>query len=255
MQDLISSGSLVLACLVAILAGAVSFFSPCVLPLVPGYLAYVGGSATAASAAVTGDAAKRGRRRLDPRLILGSLLFVAGFTVVFVLFFALAGTVGSWLLVHERIITQVMGVVIIVLGLAFIGVLKPLQQTAKVQAKPAAGLLGAPVLGAAFALGWTPCIGPTLGVIFALSLQEATAARGALLGVAYCIGLGLPFVLAAAGLGWMANVSRWVIRHMRQVNLAGGILLLLIGLLMVTGLWSKLMFAMQAWIGTVTLPL
>lgn len=183
------------------------------------------------------------------------LLFVAGFTVIFTAFFAFAGSVGAWLVAHEKTITQILGIIIMILGLVFIGVLKPLQRSVKLGIKPAVGLAGAPLLGAVFALGWTPCMGPTLSVILALSLQDANAARGAILGIFYCLGLGLPFVLLAAGFSWMTNFSNWMKRHIRQVNILGGMGLIAIGALMATGLWAAMLYALQAWIGGVTLPL
>lgn len=264
MQDILASGHLLPALVIALAAGALSFFSPCVLPLVPGYLAYVGGTAAqpslpqkvgvqqtgaqspAAVSAYPANAHPAGK------LLLGTTLFILGFTLVFVAFFSLAGTVGAWLLVHERLISSILGAVIIVLGLVFAGWIRPLQRTVKLRIRPAVGVAGAPLLGAAFALGWTPCIGPALSVIFALSLQEGTAVRGALLAVAYCLGLGLPFLAAAAGLGAMGRVSGWVRKHMRQLNLTGAALLVIIGVLMLTGVWTQLLYALQAWLNAYT---
>ena len=248
--DVIIEGSLLPALVVAFAAGALSFFSPCVLPLVPGYLAYVGGSTeTIPPESSLGN--PRTRLSLPSeqlRLLLGVLLFILGFSAVFVVFFTVSAALGIWLITYEQIITRVLGVVIIVLGLVFSGFLKPLQYSRKMRVKPVAGLLGAPVLGAAFAVSWTPCIGPTLSLILALSLQEGSSLRGAILGGAYCAGLGLPFLLAAGGFGFMARTTGWVKRHMRAVNLLSGAVLVLIGVLMVTGLWSQLMSATQVWI-------
>jgi len=235
-QDIVADGQLLVALVIAIAAGLVSFLSPCVLPLVPGYLAYVSASAGSSTTA-------RATRR---RMVLGSLLFVAGFTLIFVLLLTLAGTVGTWLLEWERVITRVMGVLIIVMGLVFMGLFGGMQRTARLKLKPRFGLLGAPLLGAVFALGWTPCIGPTLAVIGTLALQSGSAGRAAILAIAYCLGLGLPFVLAAFGFGWMTTATTFFKRHIRAVNLVGGGLLIAIGLLMVTGVWSRIMYALQA---------
>ncbi|WP_166986036.1 cytochrome c biogenesis CcdA family protein [Canibacter zhoujuaniae] len=255
-ESLIYEGSVLAAALVAVLAGALSFFSPCVLPLVPGYLAYVGGSAELAAAATTGA----GRKRLralggQRRMLAGAALFVLGFSAVFIALITLSGVIGAWLLRWEMLITQIFGALVIVLGLAFIGVFKPLQRTHKTNSKPAVGLAGAPLLGAVFAIGWTPCMGPTLGVIMSLSLTQGTAGRGAILGIAYCLGLGIPFLLVAAGFGWMARAIGWIRKNMRAVNIAGGVILILIGILMLTGLWTRMMYVLQAWIGGFVLPL
>ncbi len=283
-EGLVADGQLLVASLIALAAGLVSFLSPCVLPLVPGYLAYVsasassangGGTATstaATSSAVTAnpataaasDSAAATRpvanaaavdsrsedRRIRRRMVLGSLLFVAGFTVIFVALLSLAGSVGSWLLQWENIITRVMGVFIIVMGLVFMGLFGRMQRTSRLKLKPRLGLVGAPLLGAVFAIGWTPCIGPTLAVIGTLALQGGTAGRGAWLALVYCLGLGLPFVLAAFGFGWMTTATAFMKRHIRTVNLVGGVLLVLIGLLMVTGIWSQIMYALQAVMGS-----
>lgn len=237
LQGIVADGQLLVASLIAFAAGIVSFLSPCVLPLVPGYLAYV--SATATAEAVD---ARRARRRM----VLGALLFVAGFTVIFVILLALAGSIGSWLLQWENVITRVMGVLIILMGLVFMGLFGKLQQTAKLKFKPRLGFVGAPALGAVFAIGWTPCIGPTLAVIGTLALQGGTAGRGAWLALIYSLGLGLPFVLAALGFGWMTTATAFFKRHIRVVNLIGGGLLIAIGVLMVSGVWSRIMYALQA---------
>nr|WP_251381781.1 MULTISPECIES: cytochrome c biogenesis protein CcdA [unclassified Leucobacter] len=248
MQDLVADGQLLVASLIALLAGLVSFLSPCVLPLIPGYLAYVsgvagsGGSAAAANPA----SAKKAERR---RMIIGSLLFIAGFTLVFLLINVAAGAIGFWLWDYQDIIIQVMGLVVIVMGLVFMGAFSKLQNTKKMKLKPRVGLAGAPVLGIVFAIGWAPCMGPTLGVVMTLAAQSGSVGRATVLALFYCIGLGVPFVLASFGFGWMTQTMSFFKRHIRVVNLIGGALLILIGLLMVTGLWSKMMFAMQAVIG------
>src|SRR4051812_43839268 len=184
-QQQASSGSLVLAIPVALVAGLVSFFSPCVVPLLPGYLSY----ATGLSGADL-ENAKRGR------MLLGSSLFVLGFSLVFVAYGALFGRVGEWLIVYTRPINIVLGVVTILLGLAFVGAVPFFQRDLRVHKVPAVGLAAAPLLGVLFGLGWTPCIGPTLSAVNLLALNEGTALRGVVLGLAYSLGLGLPFLLA-----------------------------------------------------------
>ncbi|WP_336659779.1 cytochrome c biogenesis CcdA family protein [Leucobacter sp. USHLN153] len=245
LQGVVADGQLLIASFVALAAGLISFLSPCVLPLVPGYLAYVGSTAGAAPGEKTGRA----------RVLLGSVLFVLGFTVVFVAFLAAAGTVGIFLAQWEGLITRIMGALIIVMGLVFIGLFTRAQTTMKMRVKPKLGLVGAPLLGAVFAVGWTPCMGPTLTVIMGLSLQQGSVSRSVALAIAYCVGLGLPFVLAAFGFGWLTQTMTFFKRHIRAVNLIGGALLILIGLLMVTGLWSKMMYALQAVIGGYVTPL
>lgn len=268
LQETVADGQLLVASLIALAAGLISFLSPCVLPLVPGYLGYVSASADAGrvgarrgsgnssgsgetgGAAGTGEGAggaasgsDRGTRR---RMVLGALLFVAGFTAIFVTLFALAGGLGPWLVRWEGVITRVMGVVIIFMALVFMGLFGAMQRTTKLRIKPRLGIAGAPLLGAVFAIGWTPCTGPTLAVIGTLALQGGSAGRGAWLAVVYCLGLGLPFVLAALGFGWMATATTFLKRHIRAVNLIGGGLLIIIGLLMVSGIWIRIMYKLQA---------
>lgn len=237
--EIILNGQLLAAVPIAIAAGLVSFLSPCVLPLVPGYLGYLGGFADA-SAEV--DEQRRARRRL----LLGVLLFIAGFSLVFLVFTTTFGALGAWLALYSDAIVRVAGVLLIGLGLVFIGQFTFLQRTFKPSWRPATGLAGAPLLGVVFGLGWTPCIGPTLAVVLTLSADSGSAGRGALLGLAYCIGLGIPFVLVAFGFGWAANALAFVRRYIRAVNLVGGGLLIVIGLLMVSGLWTIWMYELQA---------
>lgn len=229
----VASGSLLLAVPVALLAGVVSFASPCVLPLVPGYLGYLG-SALGTTAGTTAGSQRAGRRRL----LTGVGLFVAGFTVVFVAFGALAGTVGAALLHWQGPISRVLGVVVVLLGLAFLGFVPFLQRERRMHLAPRAGIWAAPVLGLTFGLGWTPCIGPTLAAILALSLGDGSAARGAVLAAVFCLGLGLPFLLVALGVERMSRAMALVRRHRVAVTRIGGGLLVVLGLAMVTGVWS-----------------
>ncbi|WP_423919063.1 cytochrome c biogenesis CcdA family protein [Frigoribacterium sp. 2-23] len=232
--DAVAGGQLAVALPVALLAGLISFLSPCVLPLVPGYLGYVGG--------LTGRATDaRGARRDRRRVVLGVLLFVLGFSVVFVGANLAFGAAGFWLIQWRDLITRLMGLVVIAMGLVFIGQFTFLQRTFKPGFTPATGLAGAPLLGIVFGLGWTPCVGPTLAAITAMSLNSGSVGQSVLLGVFYCVGLGLPFLLVALGFGWATRSISFVKRHIRVVNIVGGSLLVLIGLLMVTGLWSDIM--------------
>lgn len=244
LEETVAGGGLLFASLIALAAGLVSFLSPCVLPLIPGYLAYVSGIADANVAVAANPAgAKRTERR---RMVLGSVLFVLGFTVVFLVLNILMGSVGLWLWEWQDVIVRVMGGALILMGLVFMGAFSKLQGTTRLKLKPRVGLVGAPLLGIVFAIGWAPCMGPTLGVVMSLSLQAGSLGRASALALAYCIGLGLPFVFAAFGFGWMTQTMAFFKRHIRAVNLTGGGLLILIGLLMVTGIWSQIMFSLQA---------
>jgi cytochrome c-type biogenesis protein len=235
--ETVLTGSLVLAIPVALIAGVVSFLSPCVVPLVPGYLSYVTGLSGADLAA-----AQRGR------VLAGTVLFVLGFTVVFVSFGALFGGLGATLLEHLDPITRVLGVLTIVLGLLFAGWLPGLSREWRVRAMPAVGLAGAPLLGVLFGLGWTPCFGPTLAAVQTLAITEASAVRGALLSGVYALGLGLPFVLAAVAYRRALGAFAWVRQHQVWVMRMGGAMLVLLGVLLVTGAWGSLVSSMQGWI-------
>jgi cytochrome c-type biogenesis protein len=223
------AGSLFVAIPIALLAGLVSFLSPCILPLVPGYLGYVGG--------ITGSDGRPDRRRL----VLGVLLFILGFTLVFTLTIGAFGVIGIWLARYSDLIIRISGVLVIVLGLVFIGQFTALQRTIKFGWLPRTGLAGAPLLGIIFGLGWTPCIGPTLSTILALSLSGGSAVQGIVLGVAYSLGLGIPFLLIALGFGWVMTSVGWAKRHIRVINIVGGAMLVLIGVLMVSGVWTLVM--------------
>ncbi|MFE5336453.1 cytochrome c biogenesis CcdA family protein [Isoptericola sp. NPDC056573] len=243
------SGSMLLALPVALIAGLVSFASPCVLPLVPGYVGYVSGMA--AASAGTGAKGRPGVPQ-DParrRVVAGVALFVLGFTAVFVAFMAAAGAIGSYLVQWEGTIMRVLGVVVILMGLAFLGAVPFLQRERRMHVSPRAGLWGAPLLGVVFGLGWTPCIGPTLAAVQTLALDQASAGRGLVLGVAYCVGLGVPFLLVALGLQSSQRMLGFLRRHRLGIQRAGGALLVLVGLALVTGLWSSWTSQLQGWIG------
>ena len=252
---LVTDGPLLVAAAVAALVGLISFASPCVLPLVPGYLSYVTGlvgSGAAAEAAPSGSGGTATAVRTDvsprPRMVLGALLFVLGFTVVFVVISTAVGGLGRVLLQHNDLITRVLGVVTIVVGLGFLGWLPLLQRTKRISARPGAGLAGAPLLGVVFGLGWTPCLGPTLTAVNSLAFTEANPGRGAFLGVAYCLGLGVPFVLVALGARWAVGATSFLRRNARTVTRVGGVVLVAVGLMLVTGAWTELMQWLRGWL-------
>jgi cytochrome c-type biogenesis protein len=237
----ITDGSLVLALPLALAAGLVSFLSPCVLPLVPGFLSYVTG--------LTGvDLADRARGRL----VAGALLFVAGFSVVFISAGVLLGAFGVFLVDHQRLLQQILGSLTIVLGLAFMGAVPWFQRDLRVHRRPVVGLAGAPMLGVLFGLGWSPCVGPTLGTVMGLGLNEGTAARGGVLAVAYCLGLGLPFVVTALAFRRAMGAFGWVKQHYLWVMRLGGAMLVAIGVLLVTGVWNDMTVQMQIWVNGFT---
>ena len=218
----------------AMIAGLVSFVSPCVLPLLPGYLSYATGLSGADLAA--GEASRR-----RGRMLLGSVLFVLGFAIVFVFAGTAFGGLASQLQRWQDVITVVLGVVLIVLGLVFAGFVPWLQRDVRVHKLPGVGLGAAPLIGALFAIGWTPCVGPTFGVILNLTYADGgTAARGALLALCYALGLGIPFVVVALAYNRTVGALKWVRLHQAAVMRVGGLFLVAIGLLMVTGWWDHL---------------
>ncbi len=232
-EGTVLSGSMVVALPVALVAGLVSFFSPCVVPLLPGYLSYATGLS-----GVDLEDAKRGR------MVLGSFLFVLGFSFVFVALGTLSGALGDWLFRYTREISVVLGLFTILVGVAFVGIVPWLQRDVRIHRVPAVGLAAAPLLGVLFGLGWTPCIGPTLSAVQALALHEGTATRGALLSVAYCLGLGIPFLLAGLAFRRMLGAVKWIRLHQVWVTRFGGMMLIVVGLLLVTGLWDQ-------WVGDI----
>ncbi|MFE0652249.1 cytochrome c biogenesis CcdA family protein [Streptomyces sp. NPDC059534] len=237
MNDTVTSGALLLAVPVALLAGLVSFFSPCVLPLVPGYLSYVTG--------VSGTDLAESRRG---RMTAGAVLFVLGFTAVFVSGGALFGYFGSTLQEYRETLTTVLGVLMILMGVFFMGLMPWLtQREFRFHRKPVAGLIGAPLLGALFGIGWTPCIGPTLASVNALAFEQASAGRGAILAFAYCIGLGVPFVLAAIAFRKALGAFGWVKKHYAWVMRIGGVMMIVTGVLLLTGAWDSMVATMQGW--------
>lgn len=264
-----ASGTLLLAIPVAALAGLVSFLSPCVLPLVPAYLSYMTGMSAAdlaagrpqvsdgpgaALAVEARRAAGTGTPHRRSRVLLGSLLFVGGFSAVFISVGALFGFAGSQLAAHATAIDRVGGTVAIVMGAAFMGWIPGFQREYRFHRLPAVGLVGAPLLGVTFGVGWTPCIGPTLGVVATLAGNSATAGRGALLTAAYCVGLGLPFVLAGLGFRRALGAFEVVKRHYALVVRGGGLMLIVVGVLLVTGEWNTLTIDLRDALPTYTPP-
>jgi cytochrome c-type biogenesis protein len=236
------SGSLLAAIPVALIAGLISFVSPCVVPLVPGYLGFVSGMV---GASATGGSAARASR---PRLVLGVAMFVAGFTTVFVVLGVAFASLGARVGGQLDTITRVLGVLVVVMGFVFLGAVPFMQRERRVHVSPKAGMWGAPLLGVVFGLGWTPCIGPTLAAVLTLSLSEATATRGVILAVVYSLGLGLPFLVLALWIERSRAILGWLRRHRLALMRTGGAILVVLGLLLVTGLWGQMTTHMQQWI-------
>lgn len=262
LTELAISGPLLVAAVVALAAGAVSFASPCSLPLVPGYLAYLAGlvgTPQATRLAPASTASSVGVLAVGRWRVAGAaMLFVLGFTAVFMAAMLAVLGLADALLLNERLLQRLGGVVTIVMGLVFLGLVPPLQRTVRVTAKPRDGLWGAPLLGAVYGLGWTPCLGPTLaGVIAVASATDVgpSTLRGAVLIIAYCLGLGLPFVLLAVGASWAVRTAGWLRRHTRRVQQFGGALLIVLGVLLVSGLWAELIATLRGPIASFGTPI
>jgi cytochrome c-type biogenesis protein len=224
----IMSGFFITALPVAFVAGVISFLSPCVLPLVPGYLSFAAGFSVS-----------RGK------VFLGSILFVLGFSAVFVSYGAIFGGIGNQLVANEDLISRVLGVITIFLGFVFLGKF-PFAPTFRPTIKTTGGLVGAPLLGILFGIGWTPCIGPALAAVQTLAFQESSAVRGALLSVGYCFGLGLPFIASGVFLDRSERLRKYLVKRGDLISKIGGVFLIVIGLLEVTGLWGQLMNSMRS---------
>ena len=235
----VTDGPLLLAAGAAAVVGVLGFLSPCVLPLVPGYLSYVTG--------VSGTEPARPRR-----VMAGAGLFVLGFTAIFVASGALLGALGTTITSHRVTLERVGGAITIVMGLTLLGVLPILGRELRFQWRPRAGLAGAPLLGAGFGLAWTPCLTPTVGAVYTLAVTQSTAGRGALLALAYCLGLGVPFLLVAAGVGWLSTALGFIRRHNRVISLLGGSILIVMGVLLATGTWDHWMNELRATVGPAT---
>jgi cytochrome c-type biogenesis protein len=224
----IMSGFLITALPVAFVAGVISFLSPCVLPLVPGYLSFAAGFSL-----------NRGK------VFLGSILFVLGFSIVFVSYGAIFGGIGNHLVANEDLISRVLGVITIFLGFVFLGKF-PFVPTFRPTIKTTGGLVGAPILGFLFGVGWTPCIGPTLAAVQTLAFQESSASRGAFLSLGYCLGLGLPFIASGVFLDRSEKLRKYLVKRGDLISKIGGVFLIAIGLLEVTGLWGQLMNSIRS---------
>jgi cytochrome c-type biogenesis protein len=243
MIDLVLSGSIALAAPVAFLAGIVSFLSPCVLPLVPGYLSYATGLSASSLAEPT-----RAQRR---KILLGTSLFIVGFGLVFISYGALFGGLGSRLARDQVLIDRILGVFMILMGLIFAGWL-PMVRQWRMRIPTTLGLGGAPLLGILFGFGWTPCIGPTLAAVQALAFTESSAMRGAFLGFVYCLGLGLPFLVVGLLIQKSMRGLAILRRHLRLITALGGGLLIVVGVLLLTGVWSQWVLDMRSLIGGFT---
>lgn len=249
--ETVTSGSLFLAVPLAMLAGLVSFLSPCVLPLVPGYLSYITGLTGSELASGDGSLSRRARSQI----ILGCCLFILGFSLVFVLLGSAFGAISGFLYEYQTLLQRIFGVLVILLGLMFGGWLPGLNREWRMHMTPRFGLWGAPLLGILFGLGWTPCIGPTLTAVLTLAANEGSALRGAILSFAYCLGLGIPFLIVGLAFEWAASAVSWVKSHYVLIMRIGGGLLVIIGVLLVTGWWDQLTVQLRIWFSEVGVAL
>lgn len=245
--EIVFQGPLLLALPIALAAGFLAFASPCVLPLVPGYLGYVSGFSGAAQGTTI--------TRPKLRLVVGVLLFILGFSAVFIGFSVAFASLGLVLVQWVDIILRFAGLLLILMGFVFIGQVSFLQGSLKLPLASANGYVGAPLLGVVFGLGWAPCIGPTLIAVNTLALTVGDIPRAVILATAYCLGLGIPFLLIALGFGWVTNAVGWLKKNLRAVNITGGVILMAIGMAMVTGVWQAWMSSLQAVISGTTTPL
>ena len=278
--QLVSSGPLLLAMPVAAAAGAVTFLSPCCLPLVPGYLSFVTGMAGAAGSTAVADSAAEAAEPLTAdgsgvavaarpvaapasapraRVVAGTALFVLGFSIVFVAYGAALGGLGHLVTGHARLLTRILGGLTVLLGLLFAGAFDRFSFAGRIvrpSTRPKAGLAGAPLLGVMFGLGWSPCIGPTLTAVLTLSASTGTVARGAILAFVYALGLGIPFLFVSLGFSAAMRAFAFARRHARLVTRIGGAMLVCVGLLEVTGAWSVFMDWLQAhWVSSYQPPI
>jgi cytochrome c-type biogenesis protein len=254
-----AAGPLLVALGVCLLAGLVSFASPCVVPLVPGYLSYL---ASVVGAVGVAEADGAGTVKAPPavrwRVAGSAALFVAGFTTVFVLGTVAVLGMTTTLITNQLLLQRVGGVLTIVMGLVFVGLIPAMQRQVRFSPKQLTTVAGAPVLGAVFALGWTPCLGPTLsGVItVAAATEGANVARGIVLTIAYCMGLGIPFVALAFGSAGAVSGLAWLRRHTRAIQVFGGALLIMVGAALVTGVWNDFVsWLRDAFVSDVRLPI
>lgn len=241
--ETVFSGSLFLAVPVALAAGFLSFASPCVLPLVPGYVSYM----TGLSHRELLDAEHSLRTR--SRLLVGTTGFVLGFSLLFVSYGIAFGQLGTWFLRNERPVSIAMGLLVIVMGASYLGWIPASQQDFRLRINLRDGVWTSPFLGVLFGLGWAPCVGPTLAAVQSLAFTEASASRGALLAFAYSLGLGIPFILIALAYRKSLIATRWLRQHTQTITRVGGAMLVLIGFALVTGVWSEITAVLRIWAG------